>query len=110
MKLRDFLERRELELLEKIAALRNELIPLEGELAEIRRARAAVEDSGGGVPELKRSSLEKILASTWSTHQSDTPLPLRHSALLAALGDPYADLTMKELVMKALREQFSNGA
>jgi hypothetical protein len=110
MNLRDFLEKRELELLERIATLRSELVPLEGELAEIRRAKTAVgsiEDSSGSVP---RTKLAEILASSWAPNQSDTPLPLRNSALLEALASPYASLTMKELIVKALDEQFPSGA
>jgi hypothetical protein len=118
MNLRDFLEGRERELLEKIASLHSQLTPLESELAEIRRAKGAIGVAALtamdqvllGVPAIGSlgdalkeqrdvSSLAHLLATS-ST--GETPLALRMS--------PYTNLTMKQLVVKVLAEHFQQGA
>jgi hypothetical protein len=119
MNLRDFLEQRERELSEQIAAHHAQLAPLEAELAEIRRAKGALGVSSGGMG----LGSYVIDSSTISAHNvfrqgrmsdglaahlaatsgaTEPPLPLRAS--------PYGNLTMKELIVKVLREHFPNGA
>jgi hypothetical protein len=88
--LREMLVRREAELLREIGNLRDQLQPLEAELAEVRTAHAAISVKGPAGP------------ATYSY----AVVSAHHS------GDagPYADLTMKELAVKALNEHFQNGA
>lgn len=78
--LREVIGRHESEITAKIEELRKQLAPLEGELADIRRARASLENRA---------------------------LP---RALMVLGESPYPALTMKEMVLKALLEHFPNGA
>lgn len=89
---RETLDSIEQELLGKIEKLRGELVPLEGELADVRRAKAALTKSEGA----PRSA-------SFST--SIAPVTLTAVGAVA-----YQSLTMKELTLKALKEQFPQGA
>lgn len=92
----DHLER---EVSKKIADLRRSLIPLERELADIRRAKSAL-----------------------SSHQSEGVEPAAGITIVAKGYPPgtevkntdlaflYRKLTMKKLALKALEEHFENGA
>ena len=104
MHLRDFLAKRERELLEQITGLHDQLTPLEAELAEVRRARAAI----GSV----QVSSDAAMPVGWQAYtlegQEQGPLALRASD--GARVSAYADLTMKELVIKVLRDHFQKGA
>ena len=138
--LREYLDRREGELLRSINALHSQLRPQESELAEIRSAKGAlgipithlvVSDSGCGfeiasaadkppplqvdatitVPPFSLNASAVTAGSpqisspeltTDMMMSSDTPLTLRMSA--------YQHLTMKQLVVKALKEHFPDGA
>jgi hypothetical protein len=181
---RDFLDRREAELLRSINALHGQLRPQESELAEIRRAKGAlgipilhlvVADSGAGV-EIRsaeaKSPLETQAAplsgegalhadaavipaaanmgvnrvnpaprqvATMTVEPANDPPPavphpasyqnnscevageiaVAHhgvrrrriaEALFAIEPNPYQNLTMKQLVVRALTEHFQNGA
>lgn len=90
MGIREYLEQREKELLESIDFERQQiekhqlsLVPLEGELAEVRRAKSAIGINTSGVENLAGS---------------------------VSSDSPYAHLTMKQLVMRALGQQFREGA
>jgi hypothetical protein len=84
---REILDRMERELLTSIEALRTGLVPLEAELANVRRAKAAV------------------------VAQEAPPTPLVGPAKPVVIPESaYINLTMKQLALKALREQFPNGA
>jgi hypothetical protein len=85
---RDTLDRLKTELESRVTELRKELAPLERELAEVQRARNAIAQAAGEAPLLDFSAT--VEAIKWS-----------------AL---YSNLTMKELVLMALREQFPRGA
>jgi hypothetical protein len=85
----DILKNLERNLVEKIEKLRAELVPLERELANARRALAAL-------------AKEEAAASKTAATPAAAPPPTPAS--------PYRDLTMKELAIKALKEQFPNGA
>lgn len=110
MNLRDYLEQREKELIEAISDHHRQLRPLEAELAEVRRAKGAlgIPQSGPPVPTalLGVQGASGNLVIDLGT-LSDTPTPSTNSE-----GDrvPYETLTMKQLVVKVLREHFQQGA
>lgn len=96
---RDMLAEHEADLLNRLKALRDQIIPLERELAEVRRARSAV------------SMID------YGPEQGQIPFPIGHAPVnLGSVPDyspprsPYARLTIKQLVCKALAEQFERGA
>ncbi len=83
--LRDYLAHRETELVDRLTALRKEQEPLENELADVRRARAAL---------------------------GPEPAPLLDVARRLGTGPPgsFQDWTLKQMVVRALREHFPAGA
>jgi hypothetical protein len=101
-----FLLRRERELTHRIAALQGQLLPLERELAEIKRTSADVQASTHGQP--VAGSLETVVGLP--------PLKNKNYAatLLAAASNvitdqQYAAMTIKELVIQALLDAFPDG-
>jgi hypothetical protein len=136
MNLRDFLETRERELLEAIDRLHGQLAPLEAELAEVRRAKGALgispseADSDSGTNALLRSLAADTVFGVTNIEEAvkfaieglPKPAELVHGTLheiretvtnalrLTPRVDPYAALTMKQLVVKALTEHFPQGA
>jgi hypothetical protein len=97
---RDLLSDYEADLLDRLKSLRDQIIPLERELAEVRRARSAVSLVDHG-PE--QAQIQFPLIRTTSQEgglQRD----------LTSRRSPYARLTIKQLVLKALEEQFERGA
>jgi hypothetical protein len=137
--LRAFLDRREKQLTEDIAARHSELAPMEAELAEVRRAKGAL-----GIPQVVHLSARSMAIAGGGL---DSPLPLRsqeqahhevavqiaterHRQTAAVVTgaltlkedadhfsghgvvslSPYENLTMKQLIMKALTEHFQSGA
>lgn len=83
-RIKDTLARVEADLSRKVQALREELIPLERELSEVRRALAAV--------------------------SPEEPPALLQFLERPASPSPYAGMTIKQLALQALREQFATGA
>jgi hypothetical protein len=67
--LREFLDRREKQLTEAIAARHSELAPMEAELAEIRRTKGAL-----GIPQFVQLSARSMAVAGGA---ADSPLPLR---------------------------------
>ena len=107
MDLRSYLERRQKQLETEIEGLRAQVAPLERELFEIRVARAACQ---------KRST-EPLQQQLFSKDEGVTTtaeaegLWLQYQQMKAdRLSSPYFKLTIKQLVVKALLEQFTNGA
>ena len=86
------MEKREKEVTQQIENLRKQLAPLEAELSQIRVAKAAINSDDDYEP----------LAP-------DSPRPLAQLVFPPVLG-AYHHLTMKQLTMKALAEQFPAGA
>jgi DNA-binding transcriptional ArsR family regulator len=85
---REMLDRVEREILERLEdARRNIIAPMERELADVRRAKAAL------------PRLEDL-----------APVSPRSAEPVVPPQSPYRDLTMKQLTVKALRERFPNGA
>jgi hypothetical protein len=128
MNLHDYLPQREHDLLNDletlrtaIAALQVKLIPLESELANVRRAMSAI-GIGSGVG-LGAGDLSGLAALGGFVPPPSSPdwlpppsllsgiLPSSEDALRSFFNEnPYANLTMKQLVVKALSEHYHNGA
>jgi hypothetical protein len=120
--LRDYLEQRERELLDELGPLYSEVKRREAELAEIRRAKVSIgmagpwRDTGLARFDAVEGLAKGITAPTALQHPaylqaaSGTVDPLLPSTLLQMAESPHADLTMKQLVVKALEEHFHNGA
>jgi hypothetical protein len=104
--LRTFLEEREKHLEGEVAKLRALIAPLERELFEVRVAQRAVAKRS---PEPQQRHLFPLLkletsgaaAEVWRRYFEDQE---------AQATSPYHDLTIKQLVLKALDEQFPSGA
>jgi hypothetical protein len=99
MNLREFLETRERELLREIATLHEQVAPKEAELSEIRRAKAAL-----GIGHHHLVTSVSAMPLSMEVHSTAT------ATLPAVSQSPYERLTMKELVVKALREHLHHGA
>jgi hypothetical protein len=105
---RDLLDGHEAELLAQLKELRESMIPLERELADVRRARAAVASAAQG-PEQAQIEFPDIAPPRAVRNY------LQHVRGMYALinvepESPYKALTIKDLVRKALAEQFEFGA
>lgn len=100
---RDLLADHEADLIGRLKALRDQIIPLERELAEVRRARNAVSMIDYG-PEQTQIPFP-------AKGESGEPKPAAfQSNDVNSPRSPYARLTIKHLVRKALTEQFERGA
>jgi len=92
--LRNILDRREAELSELLADLRTQMAPLEQELRDVRVARQAI----AAQPKLQPNGFEATeRAMAYFNGQPFRPTE-------------YQNWTMKQLVRKALKERFSEGA
>ncbi|MGA8760474.1 MAG: hypothetical protein WB611_29960 [Stellaceae bacterium] len=130
MNLREFLEQRERELLLEIGKLQKALAPKEAELAEVRRAKAALgmtsmasEVAGdlaadeallrsvsiGRVDELKRT-LEEARADAQVAMAKPAESAAIRNAARVLVSSRNSGLTMKQLVTKALAQHFDKGA
>src|SRR6185436_5481931 len=87
--------------------LRDSIIPLERELADVRRARAAVAAAAQG-PEQSRIIFPDELEVGTLPQANSWQLRLLYSQKKSP--SPYQNLTIKDLVRKALTEQFEFGA
>lgn len=85
--LTEFLAQRETELLDQIEDVRRSLHPLENELAQVRRAKAII-------------SMEAAPRAPVSAFEEFDEIQIA----------PYAEMTMKQLTIKALRDHFPRGA
>ena len=104
--LRTFLEEREKHLEAEVAKLRAILAPLERELFEVRVAQRAV---GKKSPEPQ----QRHLFSNLKLNVDDEAAEVWRQYLekgQAASDSPYFGLTIKDLITKALDEQFATGA
>lgn len=105
--LRSYLDDREKALQSEIAKLREQIAPLERELFEVRIAKRAVGRHS-------REPLQQPLFSASEEVAVDAEaqeLWKQYRAIQAErVLSPYARLTIKELVLKALNEQFPSGA
>lgn len=106
---RSLLDEHEAATLNRIEKLRAELVPLERELLEIRLAKSALERSPANLnqPELFSISGSDPRMDSGGTGRLRNLILHRTFALPPS---PYARFTIKELVLKALDEQFEDGA
>jgi hypothetical protein len=105
--LRSYLDDREKALQSEIMKLREQIAPLERELFEVRIAKRAVgRHSSEPLQQPLFSSTEKV-----AVDEQAQELWKQYRAIQAErVLSPYARLTIKELVLKALEEQFPSGA
>jgi hypothetical protein len=115
--LRDFLDRRERELMHQVAAIEGELRPRKKELDEVRRAKAMLGMQYG-------NPLSDLAAVPLTLRSGDSVNALAQSSgnatllwgSLAQLGTSsnalasYAGMTIKQLVLRALFDHFHEGA
>jgi DNA-binding transcriptional ArsR family regulator len=110
-KLADYLEIRERELESQISNVRGHLAPLEAELAQVRKMRSLIADArAAGLTDLAsdailpdppaQSALEQVA-------QAIQPAVSQLSQLAAAQSET---LTIKEMILRALRNHFKKGA
>ncbi|HEV2815836.1 MAG TPA: hypothetical protein VGW40_01235 [Allosphingosinicella sp.] len=106
---RSLLDDHEASIEERIAVLRAELVPLERELFEVRLAKAALER---GFPSREQPQLAFLKGARPSGPASHVDVWRQRIVSSAAIAprSPYARLTIKELVRKALSEHFTHGA
>jgi hypothetical protein len=111
--LADYLKRRERELIQQTAAIRGLLAPKEQELATVRQAMQAI-----GVQQSYVDQLQPFLDQA-----SDQPPPPTHGLLNStearpapgilnspAAGFPWEALTIKDMILNALKDHFHSGA
>jgi hypothetical protein len=104
--LRDFLEKREPQLVSQIEKLRAELAPLETELAEVRRTKATLGMSQSrGVLTAGIPSFPRVLSTTTLDYPGKNTLA-GEAFKLATFGT----LTIKQLIIRALFDHFKEGA
>jgi hypothetical protein len=102
---RQLLDDAEADILMRMDPVRKELNILERELADVRKAKNAINSEGSpstvvrivGVGDMRRTTLVQNFGGGEARELAPPP-------------SPYAKLTMKQLVRKALDEHFTNGA
>lgn len=104
---RSLLDDHEAEIVSRIAHLRGELVPLERELMEVRLAKAALKN---GTPETDQPRLFLPLSTGSQNSHVDRWRQIVVHADSQRRASPYARLTIKQLIKKALSEQFPDGA
>jgi hypothetical protein len=110
--LREFLDRRERELTHQVAAVRQDLTTKEGELAEIKAAKAAlppvlhpVESHSGGVANLESVTTVGVAARA---NLGGVAGLAAHATVIP--GPNYDEMTIKQLAVLALETHYPNGA
>ena len=105
--MRRFLDDHERSLKERIGALRSEIVPLEHELLEVRMAKAALhkEDISSSEPKLALASPGVLKIHDANSTAQTTTVVLTTDPFRS----PYFQLTIKQLVIKALTDHFPNG-
>jgi hypothetical protein len=103
-----YLKRRERELLHQITAIRGELAPRESELIEVRRAMAAVGlKPGNALTDLLIPPEEGTVRYDYATElASFLPVGAANNATIGLSEQP----TIKQLILRALSDQFREGA
>lgn len=107
--IRSLLDDHEAATVERIAKLRAELVPLERELFEIRLAKSALDRTPANSPQPELFSERKSVPNAATSHEDRWRSLVVHS-LPTIPKSPYARLTIKELIVKGLQEQFELGA
>lgn len=101
--LRDYLERRERELMGRIASARAELASMEVELVEVRRAMGAI-----GVTDQRVA--KEIAEVTKTAGQIERQYAMYRELGLTLRDSAVQNLKIKELIVKALLDHFPGGA
>jgi hypothetical protein len=102
--LRDFLDRRERELMQQISELRRQLFPKESELTDVRRVRDSLGPDTNRPAHVDLSVATEPNLSAFSRWESN----LRELTTIARQGNP-ASLKIKELILRAFLEHFPQG-
>ena len=106
---RSILDDHEADIIAQIAALRSQLVPLERELMEVRLAKSAV-DRGG----LEQDQPRLVFSTAKDERSPEGHVDAWRRKVVFGAGSkfesPYARLTIKSLIIKALAEHFSRGA
>jgi DNA-binding transcriptional ArsR family regulator len=108
-KLADYLEIRERELESQVSNVRGQLAPLEAELAQVRKIRSLIADArAAGLDDLASDALLPDPPAQSPLEQVAQAIQPAVSQLLAAAQAE--TLTIKEMILRALRDHFENGA
>ena len=104
--LRDFLERRERELTQQIRALHSQIAPMEIEITEIRRSKAALGLPPATTPADFVASVGPVPLTARGIER-----PNRCRTIAKAIRDkPLGEMSIKQLIIKALFGHFKEGA
>src|SRR4051812_30849466 len=106
---RESLAKMEKDLVAEIGRRRADLLPLERELADVRRARAALPDYVIADGQ-KRVFMVDMKESAKATEQVEAFSDYMSRKFRLEQDSPYGKLTMKELTIQALRDHFPDGA
>ena len=113
-KLADYLEIRERELESQISNVRGHLASLETELAQVRKIRSLIADArAAGFIDLASDAVLPDPPAQSSLEQVAQAFQPAVSQLLAAQQLAFAEsepLTIKEMILRALRDHFEKGA
>ena len=101
------LDEHERDIIERLATLRAQITPLEQELHEVRMAKAALQREAANTREPQLA-----LANPAHLKAGDGARSVLAPVVLTTNFErsPYAHLTIKQLVLKALHEHFPGGA
>jgi hypothetical protein len=105
---RRMLEDHEREILAKLKSLHDQITPLELELNDVRMAKGALQPDAANV---RQPQLALAGSATLKVDDAVSATTVEHVVLTTDFTrSPYARLTIKELVLKALAEHFPRGA
>lgn len=104
--LRNFLERRERELAQQLRSLLSQMTPIEQEIAEIRRSKAAL-----GIPPTQMTADVATTSTAAVSFPRRIERPNTCRVLAKAIRErPLGEMSIKQLIIKALFEHFEEGA
>jgi hypothetical protein len=101
--LREFLDRREHELMSSIASKKAELVAMELELVEVRRAKGSL-----GITDQRTANL--IAESKRTAEQVEAQYSMYRDVGLRLKDVPVASLKIKDLIIRAFLDHFPDGA
>jgi hypothetical protein len=105
---RGLLDVHEKSLVERIKTLREEIVPLEQELFEVRLAKGVLQKSvaAQSQPQLALANPRMLTPQSAASKSEVSNFALTTDRTRS----PYSSLTIKQLVLKALQEHFPHGA
>lgn len=105
---REMLDDHENAILAKLKSLHDQITPLELELNDVRMAKKALQSDA---PNVRQPQLALAGSATLKVHDAVSATTAEHVVQTTDYTrSPYARLTIKELVLKALAEHFPRGA